>query len=265
MRLPVPEELRNEAARTLFGHDLAEIHSRDERDFYSQMHHARLSAVLNGVVHTKGTGRVLDLGCAQGNTALLLAEAGWEAWAVDLRPDFLVYAGQKHERGVFHRVAADATHLPFQECFFDAVVWGEMIEHVAYPEKILSEIGSVLRPGGYLLVTTPNGARLRTGLPTFSRVQDRSALESRQFQPDSGGHLFLFTPNELAGVLTKSGFRILSQCLYATPWVSGRLAFRYWMSWMSPSLRNRLERLTLRLGPLAGLLAEGQVVVAQRT
>jgi 2-polyprenyl-6-hydroxyphenyl methylase/3-demethylubiquinone-9 3-methyltransferase len=252
------------AARSLHDHDLVEFHCPDPRNFYSQMYKRRLAVMLEALRRHVPNGRLLDLGCAQGNVALLAAEAGLESYAVDLRPEFLHYAGLKHERGRFQRVASDATHLPFPNGFFHAVVWGEVIEHVAYPEKILAEIARVLQPGGMLLVTTPNGARLRTGLPTFSQVADRSPLEARQFQPDSDGHLFLFTRKELSAVLSQSGFRVLAQSLYATPWVSGRLAFRHWMSWMPPRLRNRMEEWTLRASPVAGLLSEGQVAIAQR-
>lgn len=263
MRLPEANAVAP-AARSLYDHDLVEYHCADPRNFYSQMYKRRLAVMLGAVRRHVTSGRLLDLGCAQGNLALLAAEAGLESYAVDLRLEFLRYAGQKYERGRFQRVASDATHLPFPNSFFDAVVWGEVIEHVAYPENILAEIARVMRPGGVLLVTTPNGARLRTGLPTFSQVADRSRLESRQFQPDSDGHLFLFTRKELAAVLAQSGFRVVSQSLYATPWISGRLAFRYWMSWMPPLLRNRLESWTLRAGPIAGLLSEGQAAIAQR-
>jgi 2-polyprenyl-3-methyl-5-hydroxy-6-metoxy-1,4-benzoquinol methylase len=48
---------------------------------------------------SQGVTRVLDLGCAQGNLALLLAEEGYSCCAVDLRPEFLAYAGLKYERG----------------------------------------------------------------------------------------------------------------------------------------------------------------------
>ena len=263
MRLPSPAEVNTEAARQLYAHDVVEYHCTDARNFYAQMYKSRLGLLL-GLAQGEGRrGRVLDLGCAQGNVALLLAEAGLETWAVDLRCEFLEYAGRKYERGKFQRCAANAELLPFPRGAFDLVVWGEMIEHVAFPEKVLGEIRRVLRPGGHLVLSTPNGQRLHTGLPTFGQVADRGALIAKQFKPDSDGHLFLFAQHELEALLGAHGFRLREHRYYGTPWLTGRLGFRYWMRWMPPSWRQRLDQFTLQMRGISPLLAEGQVLLAQ--
>lgn len=114
MRLPEAEEIKTEAARMLRAHDVVEYHCADARNFYSQMYKSRLGLLLrlaqgaasSALAPKNGESeRMLDLGCAQGNVALLLAEAGREAWGVDLRPEFLDYAGRKYERGKFVRCA----------------------------------------------------------------------------------------------------------------------------------------------------------------
>lgn len=265
MRLPEPEEAKTEAARLLYAHDVVEYHCADERNFYSQMYKSRLRLLLGLARETANGGRVLDLGCAQGNVALLLAEAGLETWAVDLRKEFLEYAGRKYEHGKFRRCAANAEALPLESGAFELVVWGEMIEHVAYPEKVLSEIRRVLRPGGHLVLSTPNGQRLHTGLPTFSAVADRGALVEKQFKPDSDGHLFLFAARELDALLVANGFRLCEHHYYGTPWLTGRLGFRHWMRWMPPQWRRGLDHLTLTLPGISPLLAEGQVLLAEKS
>jgi 2-polyprenyl-3-methyl-5-hydroxy-6-metoxy-1,4-benzoquinol methylase len=265
MRLPEADEVKTEAARLLYAHDVVEYHCGDARNFYAQMYKSRLGLLLGLAQGTGRRGRVLDLGCAQGNVALLLAEAGLETWAVDLRSEFLEYAGRKYERGKFRRCAANAEALPFAAGAFELVVWGEMIEHVAYPEKVLGEIRRVLRPGGHLVLSTPNGRRLRTGLPTFGQVADRGALVAKQFKPDSDGHLFLFAQRELEALLGASSFRLCDHRYYGTPWLTGRLGFRHWMRWMPPRWRRAFDQFTLHMPGISPLLAEGQVLLAQNT
>jgi len=264
MRLPNPREVRTEEARHLHAHDLVEYHCPPPGTDYSRMYCSRLHTVLRKVGETLSSGRVLDLGCAQGNFALLLAEAGYEVVAVDLRPAFLQYAGLKHERGAFRAVAASGERLPFPPASFDLVIWGEMIEHVAFPEHFLREIARVLRPGGHLLLTTPNGGRLHTGLPTFREAGDRRLLVERQFRPDADGHLFLFSRDEIVSLLEGSGFRVVEHQFSATPWLTGRLGFRYFLRGMPLRWRSMLDAWTLRWRRLAPPLAEGHIVLAQR-
>jgi 2-polyprenyl-3-methyl-5-hydroxy-6-metoxy-1,4-benzoquinol methylase len=265
MRLPTPDELHSDEAEVLHAHDVAEYHCPSPGTDYSRMYCGRLEAVLRKVREVLPAGRVLDLGCAQGNFGLLLAEVGYEVVAVDLRLPFLQYARLKYERGSFHMASASGDALPFLASGFDLVIWGEVIEHVAFPEQFLAEIARVLRAGGHLLLTTPNGSRLHTGLPTFDAVGDRQRLAEHQFRPDADGHLFLFRRAELRRLLAGNGFQVLQHAFSATPWLTGRLGFRHFVGWMPLHWRCVLDSWTLRIPALASPLAESHIVLAQRS
>ena len=57
-------------------------------------------------------------------------------------------------------LVADAHPLPFRDAAFDALFAGELIEHLPDPRPALAEFRRVLRPGGALILTTPNRLRL---------------------------------------------------------------------------------------------------------
>jgi len=91
-------------------------------------------------------GRVLDVACGTGYGTSMLKAVG-----VDLSLEALRYA-RRHPAAY---VAADAAQLPFGRVF-DAVVSFETIEHVPDPARFVAECARVLKPGGVLLVSTPN-------------------------------------------------------------------------------------------------------------
>lgn len=64
---------------------------------------------------------------------------------------------------------ADATHLPFEDDSFDAVIAMHMLYHLPDPSKGLAEMHRVLKPGGFLAVTT-NGAGNRRELYRLTTV-----------------------------------------------------------------------------------------------
>lgn len=99
-----------------------------------------------GLVGVGGT--VLDIGAAD---RWLQTHVGSEAWYVAL--DYPA-TGQAlyHSRP---EVFADAARLPFSDGIFDAVACLEVLEHVRAPDKVLSEIARVLRPGGMAYVSMP--------------------------------------------------------------------------------------------------------------
>lgn len=101
-------------------------------------------------------GRVLDLGTG----------TGWLARALDDQVITLATDASMHALDVarelgtprLSQAAADA--LPFQSGAFDGIATLEMLEHTPDPRAVLIECRRLLRPGGHLLVTVPNGVGL---------------------------------------------------------------------------------------------------------
>src|SRR5437899_2813557 len=103
-------------------------------------------------------GRLRDVGCAGGELAALLATRGWRVQGAEAEPALVEAA---RSRGVEARaVDLDRAPLPWPAGAFDAVVAAEVIEHVIDTDRLLAEMARVLRPGGALVVTTPNLASL---------------------------------------------------------------------------------------------------------
>ncbi|MFM5962085.1 MAG: class I SAM-dependent methyltransferase, partial [Dolichospermum sp.] len=60
---------------------------------------------------------------------------------------------------------------------FDVVLFDEVIEHLAHPDEFLKTIAHMLKPGGHIVLTTPNGGYFKNTLPRFSDCPDPSQYE----------------------------------------------------------------------------------------
>lgn len=103
-------------------------------------------------------GTWLDCGCAEGGYAAAMATRGPEfVIGVETALDRLLNAeGLDTATGRLAYVCASSEGLPFATGTFDGVLLNEVLEHVADESRTLREIYRVLRPGGYLVVMSPN-------------------------------------------------------------------------------------------------------------
>lgn len=123
-------------------------------------------------------GRVLDVGCATGD---FIRAAGdrWDLWGLDVSPHAIAAAKVKNPRVAQQLFAgllggtADGDVLPAAALTapFDAIVMWDVIEHLWDPRTIVARLVTQLRPGGALIVSTPDigavTARLMKGRWAF--------------------------------------------------------------------------------------------------
>ncbi|MET7637968.1 methyltransferase domain-containing protein [Streptomyces sp. NPDC005438] len=158
-------------------------------------------------------GTVLDIGCGDGSAAATASRIldRHRIVGVDWSQDALRRAS-RHLTPV--RGELTAPGLPFTDGCADAALFSEVIEHLVDPDSALDELHRVLRPGGHLLLSTPNlAAWYNRGLilagiqPVFSEV----SLRGIHGRPGSQvvGHLRLYTARALRSMLPASGFEIV--------------------------------------------------------
>lgn len=99
---------------------------------------------------------VLDVACGEGYGSKILARTAKEVVGVDIDADTVLHARLKYSGENVRFVEASAAMLPFAEGIFDAVVSFETIEHHDQHEEMMSEVKRVLKPGGILVLSSPN-------------------------------------------------------------------------------------------------------------
>ena len=198
IREPLDESQQRLAAFDRLEIDCTDRHSYTRLNYLDRMN--TITGIVKRVYPSPAGVRVGDFAAAQGNMGLRLAEDGYQVFSFDINPAYLAYSRMKYERGDIQWLAGNIETLDFPRGSLDVAIAGEIVEHCAYPEDILGKIFNFVKPGGILIITTPNGARILNKLPTFSQVagkEDRKMFVSRQFRPAGEDHLFLFRLDEL--------------------------------------------------------------------
>ena len=155
---------------------------RDEGDFVFVPE--RIPLLVAAVGRGK---RVLDLGCRSGALTRHFLE-GNSVVGLDVDANALEKAAVL---GIEPVQANVEETLPFDDGSFDAVVAGELLEHLQFPDALVAEIRRVLRPGGVLAGSVPNAFR----------VQSRLRFLRGNAPEDDPTHLRMFSPAALRELL----------------------------------------------------------------
>jgi ubiquinone/menaquinone biosynthesis C-methylase UbiE len=214
--------------------------------------------------------RVLDAPCG-GAVALTLAliEKGFHATGADVDPEAAARLGN-----AFSKVDLNAA-LPWPDESFEAVFSTEGIEHLENHFSFLREMCRVLKPGGLLVLTTPNITALRSRVRFFgSGFFGRDARPLNESSRHPLIHIGLATYPELRYELHVSGFRLLRvrhthikpvSYLYAiyAPWIwlYTRVAFR---KEKDPAQKEKNKEILSTLLSPAVLFGECLMLIARK-
>jgi 2-polyprenyl-3-methyl-5-hydroxy-6-metoxy-1,4-benzoquinol methylase len=152
--------------------------------------------ILDGELSKRGQSwsgfKVLDVGCFTGEFLQLLKRQGADVYGLELQSRAVEIANRKLDGRVFQ---VDIDRADFPQMNFDLISLLGVIEHVVDPIRLLSRAQELLRPGGLLLIQTPNsGSFLARGMrglwPPYAPVE----------------HIHLFSRQSLTVALRQMGF-----------------------------------------------------------
>ena len=126
----------------------------DAPDLYGPRHDYRESLMMRRLRERLPGGHVLNAGCGAGSFTLCLLDAGYGVTSVDASEPFV----ERVRRLVGGRgpvELADLHALEFEPGAFDAVVCGEVLEHLDDDRTAIREFARVLKPGGVLVASVP--------------------------------------------------------------------------------------------------------------
>ncbi len=145
-----------------------------------------------------GGADVLDAGCGSGYGSEQLRGAR-SVTAFDLAQDAVAYAKGRYSRPGVRFLRATCESIPFADASFDLMIAFELIEHLERWPDLIAEARRVLRPGGVLLISTPNRkyyaeSRAQAG-PNPWHVHEFECAEFEAALKQVFPHLRLWTQN----------------------------------------------------------------------
>ncbi len=236
-----------ESWKQSYSYDLLELYNDKSLLGYAYAYANRRKHTLELVRKIAKPGAtILDVAAAQGNFSLSLAEMGYEVTWNDLREELIDYVKLKWEGGILNYAPGNVFDLGFERDF-DIVLITEIIEHVAHPDEFLRKIARMVKPGGYIVMSTPNGEYFRNRLPKFSDCQDPSQFEAVQFQPNADGHIFLLHLDEVESLAQQAGLTVVENRLVTNPLTNGYLKLAKILNILPQSWVYVFERFTQSL------------------
>ncbi len=143
---------------------------------------------------------VLEFGAGLGRLSARLQNAGYNITAADWNTEMFLPSNI-----TCHKIDCDDSsqiHSSWQERSFDAIICGDLIEHLKYPWQFIENCHHLLKPGGHLLISTPyiTSASSRINMLVQGNVNS--------FGPKSStiGHISPIFPDHLYNMFMNTGF-----------------------------------------------------------
>lgn len=146
-------------------------------------------------LYNRDKGKLLDVGCGSGRFLARLHELGWEVVGVEPDGEAAKLAREYFRLNV-HEGKLEDVCFPDNE--FDVITMNHVIEHLSNPIGTLKECWRILKPGGKLMIATPNIASL--GHRLYKKAW-------RDLDPPR--HLYLFSPQTFSTCVAQAGLNVV--------------------------------------------------------
>ncbi len=150
--------------------------------------------------------KILDVGCGEGRHTFAVYRLGCQVFALDkdreslLKTLYVLRVMEKRGEGKGKAMVlrGDGLLLPFRDRSFDKIICAEVMEHIHQDLEAAKELVRVLKPGGIMAVTVPT--------PFTEKVY---GWLSPDYFKTPGGHIRIYSPRQLADLLTTCGLEIV--------------------------------------------------------
>lgn len=188
--------------------------------------HARYRAILD-LLRLEPRGLGVDLGCGDGALTVRIARLGHDVVGLDAEPAGVAIghrmAARRPTPGRITWLRGNATAIPLRRDSCSFVILGEIIEHLDSPVRLLAEASRIMKPGGLVIITTPQ------------------RLEGHSWDPEN--HRREYTGEELHEVIERHFENVTTRA--SLPMRLFR-AYRLRSPWRTP------VRITVNLASMAG-------------
>ncbi|MEC4684611.1 MAG: class I SAM-dependent methyltransferase [Nitrospirota bacterium] len=150
--------------------------------------------------------KVLDVGCHTGDMFFFLKDIASELHGLDVNANALKVARNRYDAKT--TLCNLRAPLPYKENYFDVVIASEIIEHIPDTDAFLDNLYRVMKPGGYLMLTTPNINTIhnRLRIPFGLYPLHMSHRQPYPDNPKDIGHIRFFNATVLRSQLHEHGF-----------------------------------------------------------
>ena len=150
-------------------------------------------SIINSIKNLKKNGKILDIGCGNGDFLLAMKGAGYDVWGIEPSRDSQRYCNEQLKGRIFYNTLEDTK---LEQETFDIITMFHSLEHVYNLDGLFKGINRILKNDGIIFICVP----------------DTDFFESKLFGPyyynlEAPRHLYFFTKNSLSMLLDKYGFK----------------------------------------------------------
>jgi 2-polyprenyl-3-methyl-5-hydroxy-6-metoxy-1,4-benzoquinol methylase len=164
------------------------VDGRFDLSVFDRRHAAMLQLISGAAAH----GRMLEVGTGAGFFLKAAEREGWDCAGIEVSREAAEFARERLHLDVRQ---GSAEEIQYPDASFDVAVLFEVIEHLLDPRRALESVARAIKPGGHILLSTPN----------FNALS-RRALGRQWAVISPAEHLYYFTEVSLGRLLVRAGF-----------------------------------------------------------